>query len=612
MSSTADRADKAAPGGAPGSYVVSDPEAFTRNMAHVIEFMGKAASAWVEPRERGEVVDNGPVSIPELFATMSKVADFWLSDPRRAAEAQSNLMASYLGVWNDTVKRLSGEEAPAATPPAAVADKRFAHEEWTANPFYDALKRFYLTTSDWADELVQEAEGIDEHTRSKAAFYMRQISHALSPSNFVLTNPELMRDTVKSNGENLVRGMRMFAEDMAAGRGSLRLRQADYSTFEVGRDMALTPGKVVAQSEVCQVIQYEPATPTVLKRPLMIVPPWINKFYILDLSPQKSFIKWAVEQGHTVFVLSWVNPDEQHAAKDWRDYIHDGIVFGLDTVEKATGEREVNTIGYCVGGTLLGAALAYLKTIGDGRIRSATFLTTQIDFTHAGDLKVFVDEDQLATLDNAMRTKGYLDGSRMAAAFNMLRAGDLIWPYFVNNYLKGKEPMPFDLLYWNADSTRMPRANHMFYLRNCYLENRLSRGEMEIGGQRVDLSGIDIPIYNLATREDHIAPALSVYTGSRFLGPNVTFVVTGSGHIAGVVNPPDRNKYQYWTGPRPSDDMPYEEWLLRAEETKGSWWPHWQAWVEPQSGRRVKARKPGGRRLTPIEDAPGSYVRMKS
>ncbi len=597
--------------GAGSPYVLSDPEAFTRNMAYVFESLGKAASAWVAPRERGEAIDASPVSLPEFFATMSKVADFWMSDPRRAAEAQANLAAGYLGVWNDTLTRLSGGPAAPAVP-VATADKRFAHEEWTANPLFEALKRFYLATSDWADDLVSDAEGIDEHTRAKAAFYVRQFVHALSPSNFLLTNPELMRETIATNGENLVRGTRMFAEDMAAGRGELRVRQADYSTFEIGRDVALTPGKVVAQSEVCQVIQYEPATDAVLKRPLLIVPPWINKFYILDLSPPKSFIKWAVDQGHTVFVLSWVNPDESHAAKDWRDYIHDGIVFGLDKVAEATGEREVNTIGYCVGGTLLGASLAYLKSIGDDRIRSATFLTTQIDFTHAGDLKVFVDEDQLASLDDVMQTKGYLDGSRMAAAFNMLRAGDLIWPYFVNNYLKGKEPLPFDLLYWNADSTRMPRANHLFYLRNCYLENRLSTGRMEIGGRRVDLTGIDIPIYNLATKEDHIAPALSVYTGSRFLGPNVTFVLTGSGHIAGVVNPPNRQKYQYWTGPAPTARTPYEGWLAQATETKGSWWPHWQDWIEPQSGPRVAPRKAGGERLRPIEDAPGSYVRVRS
>ncbi|RYG07699.1 MAG: alpha/beta fold hydrolase, partial [Caulobacteraceae bacterium] len=348
--------------------------------------------------------------------------------------------------------------------------------------------------------------------------------------------------------------------------------------FEVGRDMAVTPGKVIAENALCQILQYEAASETVLKRPLLIVPPWINKFYILDLNREKSFIRWAVAAGHTVFVVSWVNPDERHADKDWDDYIDEGIVFGLDTVAKATGETEVNAIGYCVGGTLLAAAVAHLKTRGDSRIQSATFLTTQVDFTHAGDLKIFVDEGQLGTLAESMAAKGYLDGARMAAAFNMLRAGDLIWPYFVNNYLKGKPPLPFDLLYWNADSTRMPRANHLFYLRNCYLENRLAKGEMEIGGTPVDLSLIDIPVYSLATKEDHIAPALSVFVGGRLLGPDVTFVLAGSGHIAGVVNPPEKRKYQYWTGARPTDDISFDDWLATAKETPGSWWPHWQAW----------------------------------
>ncbi|KQT53317.1 poly(3-hydroxyalkanoate) synthetase [Aureimonas sp. Leaf454] len=595
-------------------FAPRDPEAFTRNMAHVIEHLGKAAAAWVEPRERGESVDDSPVSIKQLVTTLSKVGDYWMSDPSRLVEAQTKLMTGYLDIWAKAVKRLGGEEEEAKTETLQPgrADKRFADPAWHENLLYDVLRQVYLTTSTWADELVENAEGLDPHTRHKAAFYVRQISHALSPSNFLLTNPELYRETLESNGANLVRGMKMFAEDMAEGRGQLRMRHSDASCFTVGRDMATTPGKVVAQNPVCQIIQYTPTTETVLARPLLICPPWINKFYILDLNAQKSFIRWAVAEGHTVFVISWVNPDESHAAKDWRDYIQDGILFGLDTIEKATGERGANLVGYCVGGTLLAAAVAYLAGKGDDRIRSATLLTTQVDFTHAGDLKVFVDEEQLDQLANSMKAKGYLEGSRMATAFNMLRAGDMIWPYFVDNYLRGKEPMAFDLLYWNADSTRMPRANHLFYLRNCYLENRLATGRMEIDGMRLDLSKVEIPIYNLATKEDHIAPALSVYTGSLLLGPNVTFVLTGSGHIAGVVNPPSKPKYQYWTNGKPSPDVSFAEWLAKAEESPGSWWPHWQRWIEPLSGDRVPAREPGGGRLDIIEDAPGSYVLVKS
>ena len=604
-----DESEEDAPGA--DASKASDPEAFARNIARAIEHLGKAAAAWVEPREKGEIVDDGLFGADQLVSTLSKVAQYWSVDPARSLEAQSDLFCGYLGIWNRTLRRMGGEEAPSPNT-GASADRRFADPAWTSNVFFDLLKEVYLSTSRWADDLVERTDGLDDHTRRKAAFYVRQISAALSPSNFIPTNPELYRETIASNGANLVRGMRMFAEDMAAGKGSLRLRQADYSSFEVGRDMALSPGKVVAENMICQIIQYEPTTETVLKRPLLITPPWINKFYVLDLNPQKSFIRWAVAEGHTVFVISWVNPDERHAAKDWRDYIQDGIAFGLDTVEAATGMREVNAVGYCVGGTLLAAALAYFQATGDDRVTSATLLATQVDFTHAGDLKVFVDEDQIASLGEVMKAKGYLDGSRMAAAFNMLRAGDLIWPYFVDNYLRGNEPMPFDLLYWNADSTRMPRANHLFYLRNCYLENRLSAGQMEIGGRRLDLSALTIPIYSLATRDDHIAPALSVYAGSRFFGSDVTFVLTGSGHIAGVVNPPDRGKYQYWTGPSPSLGEPYEDWLLKADETPGSWWPHWQNWIEPRSGGRVAAHVPGGGKLPPLEDAPGSYVKVRA
>ena len=592
-------------------FVVKDPEAFGLNMARMLEQIGKAAAAWAGPREKGEVVETSPMQLSEIIQTLSRVSEYWMTDPARAMEAQTSLFASYMSVWNNSARRMAGE-APENPVEAPRGDKRFTADPWNDNLFFDFIKQTYLLTTRWADDLVERADGLDEHTRQKAAFYVRQISNALAPSNFVMTNPELYRETLASNGANLVKGMKMFAEDMVAGNGNLKLRQSDYSKYEVGRDMAVTPGKVVAENELCQIIQYAPTTETVFKRPLLIVPPWINKFYILDLNPEKSFIGWAVAQGLTVFVVSWVNPDERHADKDWQAYIEEGIGFGLDTVEKATGETEVNAVGYCVGGTLLGASLAYYKAKGDTRIASTTFLTTQIDFTHAGDLKVFVDDTQLKTLEKAMEQKGYLEGSQMATAFNLLRSGDLIWPYFVNNYLRGKEPLPFDLLYWNADSTRMPKANHLFYLRNCYLENRLSRGRMEIGGVRLDLSTVKMPIYNLATKDDHIAPARSVFKGCASFGSKVDFVLTGSGHIAGVVNPPAKKKYQFWTGPAPKDMATYEDWLLSAKETPGSWWGHWLEWLAPQSGDQVKARKPGGRKLKPIEDAPGRYVREKA
>lgn len=590
-------------------YLVKDPERFALNMARMIEQAGKAASAWAEPRERGEVRDHVAEPVVDMVKTFSKLSEYWLADPQRALEAQTRLFGGYMTVWANAIQRVSpsAEGTDDAVKPER-GDKRFQDPEWGRNAFFDFLKQAYLVTSRWAAELVEHAEGLDEHTRHKASFYVKQVSNAISPSNFILTNPELFRETIASNGENLVRGMKMLAEDIAAGKGDLKLRQADYSPFEIGRNIATTPGKVVGRSDVAEVIQYDPATETVLKRPLLICPPWINKFYILDLNPQKSFIRWAIEQGHTVFVISWINPDERHGAKSWEAYIREGLQYGLDTIEKATGEKEVNAIGYCVGGTLLAAALALMAREGDGRIKSATFFTTQVDFTHAGDLKVFVDEEQVAAVEKSMSEKGYLEGTKMATAFNMLRSGDLIWPYVVNNYMRGKDPLPFDLLYWNADSTRMAAANHSFYLRNCYLENNLSRGTMELAGHTVSLRDVTIPVYNLASREDHIAPALSVFLGSKYFGGQVEYVMAGSGHIAGVVNPPASNKYQYWTGGAPTGD--FNQWLASATDHPGSWWPHWQSWIEAKDNTRVPARKPG-KHMKTLGDAPGTYVKVR-
>jgi polyhydroxyalkanoate synthase len=590
-------------------YLVKDPESFALNMARMIEQAGKAASAWAEPREKGKVRDHVAEPAVDMVKTFSKLTEYWLSDPQRALEAQTRLFAGYMGVWANAIQRAGGDTGQSDdTIKPERGDKRFQDPEWGKNAFFDFVKQTYLVTSRWAADLVEHADGLDEHTRHKASFYVKQVSNAISPSNFILTNPELFRETVASNGENLVRGMKMLAEDIAAGKGDLKLRQADSTTFEIGRNLAMTPGKVVGRSDVAEIIQYTPSTETVLKRPLLICPPWINKFYILDLNPQKSFIRWAIEQGHTVFVISWINPDERHGLKNWEAYIREGLQYGLDIIETATGEREVNAIGYCVGGTLLAAALALLAQEGDHRIRSATFFTTQVDFTYAGDLKVFVDEDQVAAVERSMNEKGYLDGTKMATAFNMLRSGDLIWPYVVNNYMRGKEPLPFDLLYWNADSTRMAAANHSFYLRNCYLENNLSQGRMELAGHTVSLSDITIPVYNLATREDHIAPARSVFVGSQYFGGDVEYVMAGSGHIAGVVNPPAANKYQHFTGGKPVGD--FEEWIAKAVENTGSWWPHWQNWIERMENAHVPARTPG-KNLKILGDAPGSYVRVR-
>ncbi len=583
-------------------------EEFARNAARIMEEAGKAVAAYLKPREEGQV-DDQYAEVADVVKTLGQVTDYWLRDPQRALELQSSLGKAYLNLWANAVKRMAGEQVePVAAPDPR--DKRFADPEWSSNQFFDFLKQAYLLTVQWANRLVHDAQGLDPHTVQKAEFYVRQIANAIAPSNFVLTNPELLRETMSSKGENLVRGMHMLAEDIQAGKGDLKIRQSASDMFAVGRNLALTPGKVIFENELMQLVQYAPSTATVLKRPLLIVPPWINKFYILDLTPEKSFIKWCVAQGLTVFVISWVNPDARLAQKTFEDYMREGLLAALDVIEQATGERQVNAIGYCVGGTLLTVALAYMASTGDNRIASATLFAAQVDFAHAGDLKVFVDEEQIAAREREMGARGYLEGRKMATAFNLLRSNDLIWPYVINNYLKGKEPAPFDLLYWNSDATRMPAANHSFYLRNCYLENRLSKGEMVIGGKKLNLKSVTAPIYNLATREDHIAPAKSVLLGSKFFGGPVRFVLAGSGHIAGVINPPDRMKYQYWTGPKPKSAN-LDRWLGTAKEHAGSWWPDWFDWLKAREPTEVPAREPGGGKLTPIEDAPGSYVKMR-
>jgi polyhydroxyalkanoate synthase subunit PhaC len=586
----------------------ADIEEFAHNVARIMEESGRALAAYLKPREEGRV-DGQFAEVTDVVKTLGQVADYWWRDPQRALQLQTSLGKAYLDLWGNAVKRMAGEQVePVAAPDPR--DKRFTDPEWSSNQLFDFLKQAYLLTVEWAHRLVHDAKGLDPHTLQKADFYVRQIANAIAPSNFFLTNPEVLRETVSSNAGNLVRGMHMLAEDIRAGHGELRIRQSDSKMFEVGRNLALTPGKVIFENELMQLIQYAPSTATVLKRPLLIVPPWINKFYILDLNPEKSFIRWSVAQGLTVFVISWVNPDAKLAQISFEDYMREGPLAALDVIEQATGERHVNTMGYCVGGTLLATTLAFLASQGDDRISSATFLAAQVDFTHAGDLKVFVDEEQITAREREMSERGYLEGRKMATAFNLLRSNDLIWPYVINNYLKGREPAPFDLLYWNSDATRMPAANHSFYLRNCYLENRLAKGEMVIGGKKLDLKGIKVPIYNLATREDHIAPAKSVLLGSKFFGGRVRFVLAGSGHIAGVVNPPDKMKYQYWTGPKPTSAN-LERWLSKAKEHAGSWWPDWFHWLKAQDPAEVPAREPGGGRLAPIEDAPGSYVKAR-
>jgi len=587
-----------------------DTEAFAMNIARAMESGGKALAAYLKPRESGELKDKSTEEMSEVVKTLTTVAEYWLSDNERSSDLQTKMAKGYLDLWGSAMRRLAGEEAMPAISPSP-RDKRFADPEWKSNQFFDFMMQAYLLTTQWAQDLVRNAEGVDPHTRKKAEFYVNQITNALAPSNFVLTNPEVLRETLSSNGDNLVRGMMMLAEDIEAGHGTLRIRQSDPANLVVGVNMATTPGKVIYQNNLMQLIQYAPTTENVLRTPLLIVPPWINKYYILDLRPEKSFIKWCVDQGISVFVISWVNPDKNLGAKTWEDYMKEGPLAAMDVIEKATGEMKVHTMGYCVGGTLLASTLAWLAEKRRVRVTSATFLAAQVDFTHAGDLLVFVDEGQISALERDMQESGVLEGAKMAMAFNMLRSNDLIWSYVVSNYLKGQPPSAFDLLHWNSDATRMPAANHSYYLRNCYLENRLSSGSMVLDNTLLDLSKVKVPVYNLATREDHIAPADSVLYGSQFFGGPVKYVLSGSGHIAGVVNPPASNKYQYWLNDN-IKDVSLSDWIKGAQEHKGSWWPNWREWLGEIDAEQVPARGVGSDALPPIEDAPGSYVRVRA
>ncbi len=584
-----------------------DPQEVAKILGEVAARSSSLLNDWAQKAATKDIAFKDEFGIARAFMDMwSKL----LENPAQMAQVSMNMYFDYLRLWQSSWLRMMGQAAPPVAAPAK-GDNRFRDDEWQNNFVFDYIKQSYLIAARHIHDTVSKVDGLDPDAKKKVDFFTRQYVDALSPSNFALTNPQVLRETVSTGGTNLVKGLKNLLEDLDEGDGQLRIKMTDASAFKVGQNVATTPGKVVLQNELMQLIQYAPSTETVFKRPLLIVPPWINKFYILDLREKNSFIRWAVSQGHTVFVISWVNPDARYAGKTFEDYMFEGPLAALDAIEQATGEREVNIIGYCLGGTLTGSTLAYMAAKKDDRIKSATYFVSLLDFSIPGELGVFIDEAQVANLEKRMNERGYLEGSEMAGTFNMLRANDLIWSFVINNYLLGKEPFPFDLLYWNSDSTRMPAAMHSFYLRNMYLANKLREaGGITLGGVPLDLSKVKVPSYFISTVEDHIAPWKSTYKGAKVLGGKVRFVLGGSGHIAGIVNPPGAGKYGYWT----NDALPAEPeaWQQGATAHQGSWWNDWEAWITALNGdARVPARTPGDGKLRPIEDAPGSYVAIR-
>ena len=530
-----------------------------------------------------------------------------MTDPTAVARAQIDLFNQSLAVWQKTAERMFVPQAPDADKPK---DKRFKHPDWTENAIFSFVKDSYLVAAKSILSTVREIKGMDNAAARKVDFYTRQFVDALSPSNFVATNPEVLTATLESGGQNLLRGLENLLSDLGRGAGRLSITMTDMSAFRLGENIATTSGKIVYQNNLMQLIQYAPSTQAVRRRPLLIVPPWINKFYVLDLKPKNSFIKWAVDQGHTVFVMSWVNPDEKLAEKSFEDYMLEGPVAALDAIERAIGERRVNAIGYCLGGTLLASTAAYLAAKNDDRLASATYFVTLVDFTDVGDMAVFIDNEQLASLERRMRERGYLEAEDMATSFNMLRANDLIWSFVINNYLLGKEQVPFDLLFWNSDSTRMPPAMHSFYLRKMYQQNLLAKpGGVTLAETPIDLSKIKIPTFILSTREDHIAPWKSTYAATHLYSGPIKFVMSAAGHMAGVISAPG-SKYGHWT----NDNLPAspDEWFSGATSHQGSWWPVWDEWITRLDPDRIPAREPGGGKLSIVEDAPGSYVRVRA
>lgn len=537
------------------------------------------------------------------------------ANPMVMFDEQMSLMQGQMELWQNTVKELIGQKDVEAIIEPAKDDRRFKDPEWSENLIYKFIKQSYLLQSRGVLNVVNGVEGLEDHTRQQVDFYTRQLVNAQSPSNSLFTNPEVIRRTVETRGQNLLNGMKQLSSDMQQSAEGLNVTMTDVNAFKLGENVATTPGQVIFQNKLIQLIQYKPTTDKQYKTPLLIVPPWINKFYILDLRESNSLVKWLTDQGHSVFIISWINPGPEMRDYGWSEYMHQGPLAAMDAVKEQTGEADVNLLSYCIGGTLTASTVAYLTaTKQEKRVKSVTYMATLQDFSDPGEINVFVNEASLRGIEKQLDTVGYLDGRAIAFSFNLLRENDLFWSFYINNYLKGERPAAFDLLYWNTDGSNMPAAMHKFYLRNMYQHNRLIQpGGIEVDGIKIDLSQVKTPAYFVSAIQDHIAKWKSTYTGAQVHSGPVKFVLSGSGHIAGVVNPPNKVKYGYWTNDVIAETP--DAWFAGADKHEGSWWPNWQDWVTSNKyadpANQVTARDPSKGKLKAIEAAPGSYVKLK-
>ena len=548
-------------------------------------------------------------SSDEAREAMQQYSNSWYQMAQQSIDdpgAWINSLAEYqqqqLSLWNQL---LTGQAGDVTRQFPRSETSRFTAEQWSESPVFDYIKQSYLLTSKLLNELSANTH-LSEQEQKKLAFYTKQYTDAMSPSNFAVTNPEVMALAMESKGQSLVDGLQNLLKDMESGRISM----TDESAFSLGDNLAVTDGEVVFENELFQLIHYKPSQDQVYSRPTLIIPPCINKFYILDLQPGNSFVKHCVDQGMNTFLISWVNPDKQLSNTRWDDYLDQGIFKAMDVTQAVTGQETLNAVSWCVGGTLLASALAVMAKRDDKRIASATFLTTMLDFTDPGEISVFIDEPQVEQLLAKAKQDGILSGRQLSLAFNMLRSNDLIWSYVVNNYLKGKQPAPFDILYWNSDSTNLPAAMYSFYITEMYLKNNFCKPDaISLCGEKIDLSQIDIPCYFLSTIGDHIAPWKSTFDGMELLGGNKEFVLGASGHIAGVINPPAKKRRHFWINGEQQQGA--DHWLETAERKEGSWWGHWTTWLKRRAGKKQPAPAVGSQQYPAIEPAPGRYVRVK-